>query len=227
MRERTFEILQAAIRDFIATGEPVSSGSLFERYDFGIKPAMIRAELSWLTDEGYLEQPYHSAGRIPSNKGYELFAERALERQKPQSPRTMEDMLRAGDYEGFLRRLSEELGVAGAIGRKEAALEKDGLEPLMEGLAWNSREEVLQVVRDFEALEERLGRMERMFTENFLDVFIGRKSPVTKSEELAVIAGDYDFGGGRVFLFAIGPKRMDYERVAGLLKGLKEISKWE
>ncbi len=224
MHERTFNILEAAIREFIETGEPVSSGTLFNKYDFGIRPAMIRAELSWLTDQGYLEQPYHSAGRVPSNRGYDFFAARALAAGKPQSPRTMEEMLREGDYEGFLSRLSEELGVAGAIGTREEVVGKNGLEPLMENLAWDSREEVMQVVRDFEALEERLSRVERMFTEDFLDVFIGRKSPVTKSNELAVIAGDYNFGEGRVFLFAIGPKRMDYERAVALLKGLKQIS---
>ena len=48
MTERTEQILEAAIQEFIAAGEPVSSGLLFQKYEFGIKPAMIRLELDAL-----------------------------------------------------------------------------------------------------------------------------------------------------------------------------------
>ena len=78
MNERTAQILEAAIQGFINTGEPVSSGWLFDHYDFGIKPAMIRLELDKLEDDGYLEQPHHSAGRVPTDVGYEFFAKQLL-----------------------------------------------------------------------------------------------------------------------------------------------------
>src|SRR5271154_4818296 len=78
MNDRTSQILEAAIQEFIHTGEPVSSGWLYKQYDFGIKPAMIRLELGSLEDGGYLEQPYHSAGRVPTDTGYEFYAARAL-----------------------------------------------------------------------------------------------------------------------------------------------------
>ena len=73
LTERGEQILQAVIQGFIDTKEPVSSGWLYNKYDFGIKPAMIRLELDALTQGGYLEQPYHSAGRVPSDAGYEAF----------------------------------------------------------------------------------------------------------------------------------------------------------
>src|SRR5580700_8422643 len=82
MNERTSQILEAAIQEFIDSGEPVSSGRLYEQYDFGIKPAMIRLELDALEEEGYLQQPYHSAGRIPTDRGYEFYAARALAAQQ-------------------------------------------------------------------------------------------------------------------------------------------------
>src|SRR5271155_5233346 len=77
MNDRASQILEAAIQEFIDTGEPVSSGWLYNKYDFGIKPAMIRLELDALEDSGYLEQPYHSAGRVPTDEGYEFYVERA------------------------------------------------------------------------------------------------------------------------------------------------------
>src|SRR3989338_8467589 len=78
---RSFEILEAATREFIEFGEPVSSNLLYKRHSFGIRPAMILAELGELAERGYLEQPYHSAGRVPSNRGYEFFAERVIAAQ--------------------------------------------------------------------------------------------------------------------------------------------------
>src|SRR3989338_10924172 len=79
MFDRTADILEAVIEEFINGGEPVSSSHLYKRHNFGIKPAMIRLELEKLADEGFLEQPHHSAGRVPTDRGYEFFAERALE----------------------------------------------------------------------------------------------------------------------------------------------------
>jgi heat-inducible transcriptional repressor len=223
MTERSLEILEAAVREFIETGEPVSSSVLFGQYDFGIKPAMIRAELAYLTEAGYLEQPYHSAGRVPSNKGYEFFANRVLEKERSQRVRqeTAQPFSR-NDLDDFLTALGEELGIATAAQTLGGGVRKEGLETLMEHLDWGPRAEMMQVIRDFELIEQRLeGLRDKLFRESFLDVFIGRKSPVTQSNELAVMAGDYDVGGERIVLFAIGPKRMDYEKAAAIFKGLK------
>ena len=78
MNERRAIILEAVLKEFIRSGRPVSSGQLFEEYDFDIKPAAIRLELSELADEGYLSKLYHSAGRVPTDRGYEFFVERIL-----------------------------------------------------------------------------------------------------------------------------------------------------
>jgi transcriptional regulator of heat shock response len=52
------------------------------------------------------------------------------------------------------------------------------------------------------------------------NVFIGKKSPVTKSENLSVVGGNYDVGGVTISIFAIGPKRMDYKKTIRIFKNL-------
>lgn len=42
----------------------------------------MRNELSDLSELGYLEQPHTSAGRIPSPKGYRLYVDQLMERQR-------------------------------------------------------------------------------------------------------------------------------------------------
>lgn len=231
LTDRSFEILEAAIREFIGSGEPVSSSLLYKKHNFGIRPAMIRAELCELAERGYLEQPYHSAGRVPSNRGYEFFAERALamDRVAARAER-LANLLRRRALDELVDELSADLGIASVAGESEGAIYKEGLEALMEHLPWGSRDSMMGVIKDFAEVDRRIEESGRMFRNNdFLEVFIGRKSPVTRSDDLAVIAADYDVGDGKkVVIFAIGPKRMNYEKAAAIFKGLKHsINPWK
>jgi heat-inducible transcriptional repressor len=73
--KRKGRILQAVINDYVDTGDPIGSEWLVTRYDFGCKSATIRNEMAEMSDMGYLMQPYTSAGRIPSNRGYRYYVD--------------------------------------------------------------------------------------------------------------------------------------------------------
>ena len=78
---RQTEILNNIVREYIDLAQPVPSQLLARKYDFGIKPAMVRIELQKLTDKGFLYQPHTSAGRVPTDKGYRFFVDRLLEKE--------------------------------------------------------------------------------------------------------------------------------------------------
>ncbi len=225
MTDRTAQILEAAIQGFITTGEPISSGWLFDNFDFGIKPAMIRLELDALEDADYLMQPHHSAGRIPTDAGYEFLADRLMqtalahENARP-APResTLRELLEEHAWAELSARISRELGLLGvAADLTQETVYKAGLEALVERLEWQNRDELQSVIRDFEDMDERIPRVAGKVGEG-LKVFIGRKSPVTRSEHLAVVGGNFDFGDGTISIFAIGPKRMDYKKVIRIFR---------
>ncbi len=69
------------IEDYIATAEPVGSKAIANKMTASISSATIRNELADLTEQGYLEQPHTSAGRIPSPKGYRLYVNQLMEAQ--------------------------------------------------------------------------------------------------------------------------------------------------
>ena len=73
MTQRSAQILEAAIQEFIMAGEPVSSGLLYDRYDFGIKPAMIRLELDDLEDAGYLDATASFGGTRSHERRLRIF----------------------------------------------------------------------------------------------------------------------------------------------------------
>ena len=71
-------ILQAIVRDYIDSAEPVGSRSLSRKYDLGISPATIRNEMADLEELGLIKQPHTSAGRIPSDKGYRFYVDQLM-----------------------------------------------------------------------------------------------------------------------------------------------------
>jgi heat-inducible transcriptional repressor len=81
LTERKKQILKVVVDDYIRTAEPVGSKAIAVRMG-GVSSATIRNELADLVELGYLEQPHTSAGRIPSPKGYRLYVNELMERQK-------------------------------------------------------------------------------------------------------------------------------------------------
>ena len=70
------------IEEFVATGQPVGSKHLVEQSGLGVSPSTVRNELSALEGLGLLTHPHTSAGRVPTEGGYRLYAGSVLERME-------------------------------------------------------------------------------------------------------------------------------------------------
>ena len=68
MRDKRAIILNCVIKEYIKNLEPISSNYLQEKIDMKISSATIRNYLKKMVDEGKLEQPHISSGRIPTLK---------------------------------------------------------------------------------------------------------------------------------------------------------------
>ena len=80
--ERNMKILQAIIRNYLETGEPVGSRTISKYTDLNLSSATIRNEMADLEELGYIVQPHTSAGRIPSDKGYRLYVDQMMEEKE-------------------------------------------------------------------------------------------------------------------------------------------------
>ena len=81
MTNRQREILTAIVEQYIATGEPVSSGAVSRLESLASGPASsatIRNEMAELAEQGLLEQPHTSAGRVPTAKAFRLYVEQLI-----------------------------------------------------------------------------------------------------------------------------------------------------
>ncbi|MGE0451414.1 MAG: heat-inducible transcriptional repressor HrcA [Vicinamibacterales bacterium] len=80
--ERSRRLLATLVREYISSGEPVASSLLVRAAGLGVSSATVRNILAQLEDEGYVQQPHTSAGRIPTDRGYRFYVDQLLESKR-------------------------------------------------------------------------------------------------------------------------------------------------
>lgn len=81
--DRSRRVLAALVREFITSGEPVASSVLVTAAGLGVSSATVRNILAKLEEEGYVQQPHTSAGRVPTDRGYRFYVDLLLENKRP------------------------------------------------------------------------------------------------------------------------------------------------
>jgi heat-inducible transcriptional repressor len=76
---RKREILRHVVEEYVATGQPVGSRALVARSGLLVSSSTVRGELAELESLGLLTHPHTSAGRIPTESGYRLYAEELVD----------------------------------------------------------------------------------------------------------------------------------------------------
>lgn len=114
--DRKLKILQAIVKNYLETGEPVGSRTISKYTDLNLSSATIRNEMADLEEMGYIIQPHTSAGRIPSDKGYRLYVDKMLEdklQDKLQEVEDMKEMLiqKTDKVENILKQVAKMLAV--------------------------------------------------------------------------------------------------------------------
>ena len=82
-QDRSQRVLAALVREFISSGEPVASSLLVSAAGLGVSSATVRSILARLEEEGFVQQPHTSAGRIPTDRGYRFYVDLLLEAKRP------------------------------------------------------------------------------------------------------------------------------------------------
>ncbi len=229
--QRQKSILDAVIREHIRTARPVASQDIRSGYRH-ISSATIRSEMLRLDEEGYLEQPHTSAGRVPTDEGYRSFVDRLTERAEL-AERERERIravfsARNNDEEVFVRALGaavlELTGsfVAAGIFDDEAFYDLGFSELLAEP---EFREAAYR--ESFGRLIDELHQHHETIAD-YLDgkpsrVFIGRENPMREARHYAMMVASWRHPRGfSGFLTILGPRRMDYRKNLGIMRCLEE-----
>ena len=97
MERRAYKILDIIVDEYIRTGEPIGSKTVQELLDIKVSPATVRNEMAALEQQGLLEHPHTSAGRVPTYKGLRLYISRLAQKDIPESDKQKIDRI----FDGF------------------------------------------------------------------------------------------------------------------------------
>jgi heat-inducible transcriptional repressor len=73
--DRKAAVLRAVVEEYISTAQPVGSSRVAQAPGVNVSSATVRNDMVLLEQEGYLQQPHTSAGRVPTEKGYRFFVD--------------------------------------------------------------------------------------------------------------------------------------------------------
>jgi heat-inducible transcriptional repressor len=76
---RKREVLRRVVEEYVSTGQPVGSRALVQRTGLRVSSSTVRSELAELETLGLLTHPHTSAGRLPTESGFRLYAEELVE----------------------------------------------------------------------------------------------------------------------------------------------------
>src|SRR5579871_4321534 len=139
LQSRHREVLNAIVRAFIETGEPVGSRTISKLREDALSPASIRNVMADLADAGYLSQPHTSAGRIPTEKAFRVYVASLQSRRvfSAESERLRNEIgaldtigARVERSSYLLMEVSHNVGIAAAIPALSQDLDQIELVPL-------------------------------------------------------------------------------------------------
>ncbi len=233
LSERQKNILEIVIREYIENASPISSKFIEKKYNIGVSPATIRAELYELIEKGYLCQPYTSAGRIPTDKGYRFFVDRLEEREvrelksklKKEIKKMQKEMEGRAhfmrEFTRFLAHTSSSLTVS--YFPRESILLKEGWSGVLRDPEFENIQKIhdfMSMVDDFEKnIDSFIGDTRKDCTR----IYIGSESPFSKKDDFSVLISPCKILKKRGLLAIMGPKRMAYDRNIYLVESILKI----
>lgn len=209
----------AIIDEFIHTAIPVGSKQIIEQGKFPLSGATIRNEMRVLGEEGFLDQPHISAGRVPTAKGYRIYVQDFMQptvQEKKVRARfetlkeqyfERKDQERVYETVSLLSHMIPNVAFA-AVPHKERVYYM--------GLANTLRQPEFQLDPMLasgvvEILESRLtDLLDHIKTDDHVRYFIGDEHVLPQIQSCSMLVKRYNVRGEEGVIGILGPMRMDY-----------------
>lgn len=231
LSERQIQILKAIVEEFIVEASPVGSGVLTEKYELDFSPATVRNEMAILHREGFIEKPYSSAGRKPTELGLRYYLTSLMEEQELPVLAEVAVKQRLFQYRESPSRmlreaalaLSEGSGYLGVITADDGTVFSAGTQRLLEHPEFfdiNITRAALGLLDNWDLLA---GLFSRAAEPRAITVLIGKELGLSNLEQVGLVFARWgkEEKGGTVAV--IGPARMTYASVVPQVKNFVQL----
>jgi transcriptional regulator of heat shock response len=216
LTSRQTQILKAIVDEYIATAEPVGSSSLDKKYNLGVSPATIRAEMSELTKMKYLKQPHTSAGRIPTPLAMKFYINQLMEEKHLGVLDEVKAKEEVWDSRNDFDKLMTEATASLANKTHSLAIAEDGngnfYRSGMKNIFDDPEFADLEICQDIFSMIEEASRMHQLFFETMtgltsVEVLFGSELSWPGLGDLGVVAARFSVKGKSGAIGVIGPFR--------------------
>ncbi|MFH1218455.1 MAG: DeoR family transcriptional regulator [Candidatus Peregrinibacteria bacterium] len=232
--ERRKKVLQAIVRHFIETAEPVGSNTVLISYQFHVSPATIRNDMMTLEKEGYISQPHTSAGRIPTTKGYRLFVDEMADYKKArlEAQKTLTILYQKHKIQKVREVLYDAVQIlAKATNQASFATTPDNPRTFFLGMSNVLRQpefaqdsiNACQVIEILEKSDNFVQTLAELEITDTVRAFIGEENIIPQIQSCSIIVVKYIKDGFEGYIGILGPKRMNYAYNIALLDEIKKL----
>lgn len=228
MNERQQSLLKILTTEFIRTAQPVSSQFITDSGGFDLSSATIRNEMAELEKQGYIFHPHTSAGRVPTEKGYQYFVENFIEDDS--LSKKNKDLLAsiAQGYNQFeyalVKNLAKQMAALSDSAVFVAFANNDfyytGLSNLFSQPEFFQHQLVYDLSNVIDHLDTTINKIFNRIDDQ-IDITVGSKNYF--SHECSSVLIKYDTGDYQGIVGILGPMRMDYQNNFNLVKYSQEL----
>lgn len=233
--DRRLAILNAIIKEFIETAEPVGSQTIMMSYHFSVSPATIRNDMSSLEHEGLIFQPHTSSGRVPTDTGYRLYVDELADYEiaEKQAEKALQKAIVSYEIQKAREKMYDGVRIlAQATGNVSFATLPDNRRTFYIGVSNVLKEpefsrdpmRASQVVELLEDTDNFVNTLTHLgIGENDVKIYIGKENILPQIQSCAMVVTKYHIGDFEGYIGLLGPTRMKYPFNHAVVKKIKEI----
>jgi len=228
MNERQQNLFKLIVSEFTKSALPVGSKFIASSGKFKLSPATIRNEMVELENQGLISHPHTSAGRIPTQKGYEYFVENFItdielnQKQKDFLDKTVKSFkdFKPQACKEIAKGVSEFTNGAVFVAFSDNDFYYTGLSNLFSQPEFEQHQLVYSLSRVIDHLDNVIKKIFNNINHD-VEIYIGSNNPFSADcSSLVTKFGNKDNQG---ILGIIGPTRMDYQNNVSLLKYSQQL----
>lgn len=232
--ERKKKVLQAIIKHFVETAEPVGSNTILVSYQFHVSPATIRNDMMSLEQEGFIFQPHTSAGRVPTDKGYRAFVDEIADYEKAR--KEARKALTIIRKEHKTQKIRERLHDAVSLMARATKLVSFATTPnnnrtfflgmsnvLRQPEFANDSVRACEVIEVLEKHDNFVNTLNNLDVTNKVKAFIGDENILPQTQSCSIIVTKYQKDSFEGYFGVLGPKRMRYAFNIVMVEEIKKL----
>ncbi len=216
LTSRQTQILKAIVDEYIATASAVGSASLDKKYNLGVSPATIRAEMVELAKMKYLSQPHTSAGRVPTPMAMKFYINQLMEEKQlgvAEEVRTKEDVWDArSDFDTLMNEatqvLADKTHSLAIAATEDGEVWKAGMKNIFDDPEFSDIlvcQNLFSMLEEVDSLHDLL--FERITGLNPVEVLFGAELSWPTLNDLGVVATRFTIKGRQGAIGIVGPFR--------------------